>query len=627
MLYVRAGGPVGGAGTQVAPFASIGAALPVALPGTILALGKGTFDELIQLPAGITLWGACVANTHLTSSTAGSAPTVKVTGGMAVIRNLHIGSPRPGVWLQTAGASVEVRDLVISGAHSAGISVFSAGKVTGSRVVIRDTQPTPALNTLGQGIEAGEGAQIKLAWVIVESSRLAGLLAGGQGTLIELSDASVRDTLGEASSGFYGYGLSSYDSARIQAQRVTLERNRTSGTNAETGGVVVLADAVVRDSLPSTNQPLLGVGGFALAGGRLELRRVLVQHNRFAGLRVYGALSVLDLTDVVVRDTLEVGTSGGQGSGIVASVESRVQGARIALEHNRRAGLAAQGVKTVIDVEDVTVLGTSGTTAEAFGGLGISVLTGGQVTVRRALLDDNQCEAIGAADDGSVLTLSDVTVRNTRACLDGEGGEGLVVSKAHASVTRGLFENNQSAAILAGNAGTLLTLTDVTARDTASHLSLGGTYGEFGESLHAQQGAQVEVSRVVFERSHEVGVFVSYGARISGTDVVIRDTLEVLCPPASCLAQGGIGAAAVEGGSLVLSVFSIIRSAHLGLELAKAGTADLQSGEISENPIGVNIQSPDFDLARIQRDVVFRDNVQTLNSALLPLPQPTHPIR
>ena len=68
-------------------------------------------------------------------------------------------------------------------------------------------------------------------------------------------------------------------------------------------------------------------------------------------------------------------------------------------------------------------------------------------------------------------------------------------------------------------------------------------------------------------------------------------------------------------------------NAILGVLLARGGTADLQSGEISENPIGLNVQTAGFDLMRLQHDVIFRSNQVTLSAMLLPLPDALAPTR
>ena len=52
------------------PFGTVASAMNAATDGDIIALAKGTFTEEVNLRNGVTLWGACVAETVLTSSIA-----------------------------------------------------------------------------------------------------------------------------------------------------------------------------------------------------------------------------------------------------------------------------------------------------------------------------------------------------------------------------------------------------------------------------------------------------------------------------------------------------------------------------------------------------------------------------
>jgi len=59
-----------------------------------------------------------------------------------------------------------------------------------------------------------------------------------------------------------------------------------------------------------------------------------------------------------------------------------------------------------------------------------------------------------------------------------------------------------------------------------------------------------------------------------------------------------------------------------GVQLASEGTIDLHDGVVSGNQVGANVQTAGFDVSRLGDNVVFRDNVTSLDSADLPLPTP-----
>jgi hypothetical protein len=70
----------------------------------------------------------------------------------------------------------------------------------------------------------------------------------------------------------------------------------------------------------------------------------------------------------------------------------------------------------------------------------------------------------------------------------------------------------------------------------------------------------------------------------------------------------------------VVERFRLAESELCGVQLAAGGVADLHEGEVAGNPIGANVQTPGFDLARLQDRVLFVDNEINLDAAGLPVP-------
>ncbi|MCZ7686077.1 MAG: DUF1565 domain-containing protein [Sandaracinaceae bacterium] len=96
VLFVRAGAS-GGDGSRASPFGTIAAALAAARAGTIVALSKGSFDEAVVLSSGVSLRGACAAETRLTAAGSGGA-VVEVTASGAALEGLTIaGADRIGL--------------------------------------------------------------------------------------------------------------------------------------------------------------------------------------------------------------------------------------------------------------------------------------------------------------------------------------------------------------------------------------------------------------------------------------------------------------------------------------------------------------------------------------------------
>ncbi|MCZ7680947.1 MAG: hypothetical protein M5U28_20050 [Sandaracinaceae bacterium] len=108
---------------------------------------------------------------------------------------------------------------------------------------------------------------------------------------------------------------------------------------------------------------------------------------------------------------------------------------------------------------------------------------------------------VGIFVEGGTLTLSDVSVLDTLPRQpDGAFGAGLVVQGV-VHLARARIARSRVSGITASGPGTSLQLTDVVIRDTLGQES----DGTFGRALSVQDGAQGEATRLLVERSREVG--------------------------------------------------------------------------------------------------------------------------
>jgi hypothetical protein len=133
----------------------------------------------------------------------------------------------------------------------------------------------------------------------------------------------------------------------------------------------------------------------------------------------------------------------------------------------------------------------------------LEVTTGAHVEVSRAVFERNMEGGVVAWSEGTSLSMTDVVVRDTQSLSDGIFGHGLEVNTgAHVEVSRAVFERNREQGVFASDTTTTLSMTDVVVRDTQYRSD-----GTGGEGLEVSFGAQVEVSNAVFERNREVGVY------------------------------------------------------------------------------------------------------------------------
>ncbi len=199
--------------------------------------------------------------------------------------------------------------------------------------------------------------------------------------------------------------------------------------------------------------------------------------------------------------------------------------------------------------------------------------------------------------------------------MDGLGGRGLeVILEADVMLERARFENNAEVAMLV-DLEARLTGTDLVVRDTQPRLGV-------GRALNIQGGSTFDGERMRITGSSEVGIFgVGSGTRISVSALHISGTLARDCPDESCLAGAGVGIVVMDRAVLDTTDFLLAENELAGLQLADADVM-WTDGVVRDHPIGVNIQLSDIDPSQLTDNVVYIGNGQNLDASELPLPAP-----
>ena len=194
----------------------------------------------------------------------------------------------------TVGRGLEIRDgasliatgLLLDGNHEFGLSASGAGTTLDLEdSTIRDTQPLSD-GTGGRGIELVEGASLIARGLLLEGNRDVGILAGHDGTTVELRDTTVRDTQ-RSSAGTFGRGVVVQDGANLVAIGLLLEGNHDIGLDASHWATVDLEDVTVRETLGDANGPS-GLGISVQVGASATALDLNVQDNEGPGLYVVG---------------------------------------------------------------------------------------------------------------------------------------------------------------------------------------------------------------------------------------------------------------------------------------------------------------------------------------------------
>jgi hypothetical protein len=342
------------------------------------------------------------------------------------------------------------------------------------------------------GIWVEGAADLTVEDVLVEGTRAVGIFAADGGRVTGRRIA-IRDVRLDIVDGSAGRGVNAEVRGGITLERAVVEGCRDTGIVGLDRSVLDLTDVAVRDTLLVD-----GVGdGVSVAGGAtLTGRRVVVENNGTLGVYATQTGSTIALEDSVVRDNREDGaqiTAGGIG-----------RFTRTRLDENRGSG-------AVIADADASFEHVS---LRENGGRGLSLQERATVAFSHVLAGENGGTGVLVSSETgtSSLTASDVTIRAPNgAAITVQAGGTATVDRMRVS----------------GSLGTAITIRDevtATLRDVTVVDALAMPDGRFGRCVEIRVGATATLERFAGERCHEVGIFVEQ-ATANLADVTIRGTL------------------------------------------------------------------------------------------------------
>jgi len=582
-----------------------------------------------------------------------------------------------GLWIQE-GADARLANTLLEGNRDMGIRVGEAGGTLElDGVVVQDTQSEEATLESGVGLWVEFGAEVTGGRLLLDRNRFIGLLVSQDGSLVDLTDVTVRDTLYQEKDGQFGQGLQVSSQGALVLQRALFEHNHNYGLMvANRGTIAELSDVTVRHTQAQLSDETAGGGLALIIAGQATIRRGLFDNNRTVGLVAYDSDSLLDLEDLTVRDTQHQLKDWLFGRGLDAQRGAEIRVRRGLLERNLAIGISGSGRNTALDLEDVTVRETLAEMSTKTGGEGLWVADGVQVSLARGVFEDNQTTGVLARGSDTVLELEDVVVRGTGVeALTGHFGYGLwIYTGAQLTLTRALLEQNHSCGFGASERDTVAVLQDVMIRDTKSdHVETCRGYGmqvdegarvtmkrgwflrnrtgaifvmdldtrvefedllvrdtlsrellrDYGRGLGVDLGAQVTVNRGLFLDNRSVGAGVWFEESIlTLNDVAVINTMDEECAGDPFCPGHGVGVGAWHGAVLVVSGVEVADSKLAGLQLAWLGSAMGEGLWIHDNVIGANIQDvPEgYDLFEAVVDLQMADNEINFDSTALSVP-------
>ncbi len=223
--------------------------------------------------------------------------------------------------------------------------------------------------------------------------------------------------------------------------------------------------------------------------------------------------------------------------------------------------------------------------------------------------------------EGTRLETRSLLVRDIGSDPDGAFGRGIGVQLgAVADLERTVVERAHELGIFVGGIDAEASLRDVVIRDMRSLEATGVS----GRGVSVEVAAHANLERVLIERSRELGLVSMDGAsEVTGTDVMVRGVAPRECATTTCPEEPfGTGLGSYYGASLGLTNFVVGGAELCGLQLAEGASIDLTGGVVSGTSIGACVQVDGYDLDRLSEAVIYRDNGTSLESTMLPIPEP-----
>ena len=267
------------------------------------------------------------------------------------------------------------------------------------------------------------------------------------------------------------------------------------------------------------------------APGPVNIAGLLIDSTVGIGLTVYGASTVLDVSDFAVTNTRP--TDVGQGGEAIVIQRGQVNLARGLVYRGHYIGIAMAYDESIVHAEDLIVRDIQPYTAalpeyEGTLGQGMVVGTGATFVGNRILIEDCRfvgLHALGVLENAPTLHVTDLIVRNTKpdpalesfyAWAGSQWGLGVQVWGGNVTLNRALLDGNTSAGIGAIEApmpctanldfcaDSNLVLRDITIVNTQPDEK-----GRYGAGMVLLDGATVDAERIYLANNHYAGIVMS----------------------------------------------------------------------------------------------------------------------
>lgn len=511
VVYVAPGG--NGSGSREAPFGTLAQAIAAAEEGGVIALSKGRHRATVQLPGGLAVVGACVAETVVEAEQTGdNAATFVLRGRDARLTNLTITGAARGVEIE---GRVEMAAIRVESAQLLGIHVNPGAALTGTALVVTDTQPSSA-GTHGYGLLV-EGGSVLMTGVVLSANHTGGITVE-DGASVNLRDFLLEDTQPQRSDQTEGRGLVVTD-AKFSASRAVVRGN------AEAAGIAFgrtsemnFTDALISDTKPSAADGSFGFGLVLLDSAAGTLERVQLLRNRNVAVAALDAGAIWRLTDVTIRDTEPESVLMDGGRGIDVGDGARVHATRVVLQRNHAVGIHVEGALATSTFDDIVVLDTLARVSDGSLGRAIDIGFQGQAVLNRVHVE--RAREVGfLLYQSGLVEVGDLLVADTQPQEnDLTGGQGMQVNESHIELRRAWLRGNYHVGLLALEHEAVLDLRDIIVHDQRRSICGAACEGYEGGMAMALLESDSTLRRFEIDGSEFVGLQVGYTRKFSARD-------------------------------------------------------------------------------------------------------------
>lgn len=643
-VYVDPAAMPGGDGSsEMSPLQTISEALGTGASVILLAKGMHASTAL-AIDHPLAMIGACARETIVPARITVTAQSVSISGmhlGGATIDGgavSMLGVELSAGMLVEHGGSVGASEISIRGTSENGIDVSSGGTVTATLAFIEHAA------TIGVDV-AGEGSRIELSDAAIvhidgDTARSVQLDSGGElrldATILEdahsmavdldhakltMTRSLIRKMIGEASGG-NGMGIRAAG-GELTLSKTAIVDTRYHAIYANAEAIAHLDDLIIVDVAAALPSDPGGHGLLCSSSCAIDGHRVFIERATRIGIRDQARMT---LTDLTIRDTRDLD---GEAVAIEASDGSITTLVRARLEQSPRAALRLTGVGTTVDAESV-IIPDPGAKAQ---GLGIEVEVGAHLILKRASIDGASEAGIRIftreGDQHAAAEIEDLIVRDTKSGNNVEdGGYGIQIGGALGNhdndalasfeLTRALLQRNHTSGIGMSRADPAR-LESVRVEGTRH----GGGTSDGGVGMAVTGGSHVIGSRIELVGNEEAGLFA--GVLFDETHIPREAFAELdnfVAEMNTCAEDGtgcnylhGSGAGTGRNGRIKLTSFALHDNKTAGLYMFMVGEVDLFDGVIEREQTGALIPIVGYDLGRVLRGVLYRDNGANIQGA------------